>query len=112
MTGDNFEKLEKCKLETLKIYEKYGVDEPPGKDSDMPVNKKIPLYVEWLQFYDSGSDKYRGHDLSLRVFLNRCYNNAYRHCVENFKESELDLLHAEMESLQIGNTFRARQSMH
>lgn len=107
MDANDAEALLKLDEEAAQIYDKDGVEQPPGKDSNMTSKKKVKFFIEMLQLYDSGSDKNKSLPLHQRLFYNRRYNNTYRHAVDNFKTREMQMLTTEMMRLKVGDAFRS-----
>ncbi|TMW56177.1 hypothetical protein Poli38472_008825 [Pythium oligandrum] len=71
------------------VYAKFGLDEPPTKDSNMPRRKKLAFFLEMLQANDATSDENKTLPLGEKLFLNRRYNNTYQHAMEYLTQNEL-----------------------
>ncbi|EGZ30420.1 hypothetical protein PHYSODRAFT_470591 [Phytophthora sojae] len=80
----------------LAVYDKYGVNEPPERGSDMNVDKKLAFFLEMLKVHDASSPENRGLPLPEKLFLTCRYNNTYRHAAETFTASEIAQLNALM----------------
>uniref|UniRef100_H3H8M2 MYND-type domain-containing protein n=1 Tax=Phytophthora ramorum TaxID=164328 RepID=H3H8M2_PHYRM len=90
----------------LAMYDKHGVSEPPGRGSTMPLNKKLAFFLDVLKVHDTSSPEIKDLPLAEKMFLNRRYNNTYRHAVDTFSASELSQLHALMRTHHVGNSNR------
>ncbi|KAL4099784.1 hypothetical protein PRIC1_007583 [Phytophthora ramorum] len=90
----------------LAMYDKHGVNEPPGRGSTMPLNKKLAFFLDVLKVHDTSSPEIKDLPLAEKMFLNRRYNNTYRHAVDTFSASELSQLHALMRTHHVGNSNR------
>ncbi|ETN17270.1 hypothetical protein PPTG_05111 [Phytophthora nicotianae INRA-310] len=88
------------------VYAKHGVEEPPGRGSTMNVEKKLAFFLDFLKVHDSSSPENKNRPLAEKLFLNRRYNNAYRHATENFTARELNRLNVLMQKHQVGSANR------
>ena len=91
---------------TLKLYEKYGVEDVPGKNSTMNSKKKIDFFIEFLTLYDSGSEKNKNLPDQVKFILNRRYNNSLKHATETFEAKEAKKLQEKMFINRIGDSNR------
>lgn len=107
LSGKSLEVFQELNLKTMHIYEKYGIEDVPGKGSKMDSQKKIDFFIELLQFYDAGSHRNQGkYDQNLKYFMNRRYNNSMKHAAETFEKAELNKLYAIMAEKKIGDANR------
>ncbi|GMF55098.1 unnamed protein product [Phytophthora fragariaefolia] len=84
------------------VYEKHGVEEPPGRGSTMALEKKLAFFLDFLKEHDSSSPENMDLPLAEKMFLNRRYSNAYRHATETFTASEINRLNALMRENHVG----------
>ena len=84
------------------IYAKYGVTDPPTRSSTMNWRRKVEMFLEILTLHDIGQPRHRDCSIMLRGYLNRRYNNTYKHAVAHFNDRELKQLHIQMKSRRIG----------
>ncbi|OWZ21579.1 hypothetical protein PHMEG_0003844 [Phytophthora megakarya] len=87
---------------SLDVYEKHGVKEPPGRGSKMDVDKKLAFFLDVLKVHDSSAPENKDLPPAGKMFLNRRYNNAYRHAADTFTASEIAQLNALMRSNHVG----------
>jgi hypothetical protein len=106
LTGDEMPIFMEINQETLKLYQKYGVEDVPGKNSSMNSNKKIQFFLEYLTMYDSGSEKNKNFSDQLKFFLNRRFNNSLQHATDTFEKKELKKLHEQMHLNRVGDLNR------
>lgn len=74
------------------ICERHGVNEPPGADSLLPLNKKLDCYVDVLDAFDSSSEANSHEAMAVKLLLNRVYNREYRHAVVALSWSQVGVL--------------------
>lgn len=86
----------------LDVYEKHGVSEPPGRGSTMDVGKKLAFFLDVLKEHDSSSPENRNLPLAEKMFLNRRFNNTYKHAMETFPSNELNQLQTMMKTHHVG----------
>ncbi|KAL3674319.1 hypothetical protein V7S43_000274 [Phytophthora oleae] len=86
----------------LDVYEKHGVSEPPGRGSKMDVGKKLAFFLDVLKEHDSSSPENRNLPLAEKLFLNRRFNNTYKHAMETFPPNELNRLNTLMKTNHVG----------
>ncbi|KAG7379321.1 hypothetical protein PHYBOEH_012000 [Phytophthora boehmeriae] len=91
---------------TLAVYQKHGVDEPPGRGSSMDVTKKLEFFLDVLREHDSSSPENKGLPLAEKLFLNRRFNNTYRHALTTVKPNEIDQLCGMMRIHHVGASNR------
>ena len=84
------------------IYDKYGISEPPTKHSKMDRKQKIHFFLDYLAFYDSGSALNSHLETGVKCFLNRRYNNAFRHAMEHLSQRDKEMLVQKMAKKKIG----------
>lgn len=106
MDGDTLAALRPYNEAHSALYTKYGIVEPPTRGSTMPVNAKIEFFLEYLELYDSSSAKNATAPLPVKLFLNRRYNNTYKHALEHFTRAELARLDAQMRARKISATYK------
>jgi hypothetical protein len=90
----------------LDVYRKHGVEEPPERGSKMDATKKLDFFLEVLEVHDTSSPENKNLPLAEKMFLNRRYNNTYRHAVNTFTEEEFTQLNALMRLHHVGETNR------
>ncbi|POM78202.1 RxLR effector candidate protein, partial [Phytophthora palmivora] len=96
------EALLRLNSRSLDVYKKHGVDTPPGRGSNMDVKKKMEFFLDVLKVHDSSSPENKGLPLAEKLFLNRRYNNTYRHALDTFTASEIAQLNALMSEHHVG----------
>ncbi|KAG7375652.1 hypothetical protein PHYPSEUDO_000354 [Phytophthora pseudosyringae] len=96
------EALLRLNRRALDVYQKHDVDEPPGRGSNMDVNKKLAFFLDVLKAHDSSSPDNQSLPLAEKLLLNRRYNNTYRHAAETFTANEIARLQALMRTHCVG----------
>ena len=99
LDGDTFRAYN---FKQFEIYEKYDVFVPPTRSSTMDSRDKIEMFLEILTLYDIRQPRHRDCSIMLRGFLNRRYNNTYKHAAAHFTDHELNQLHTQMKIRRIG----------
>lgn len=111
MVEGDIDLLKDLTLQQAAIYSKYGVEEPPDRNSQMDTQKKIGFFLECLKLNDSSDEGKKSIPMPLRMFMNRRYNNAYSHAVQHFRSEELQMLHRIMFEQQIGSDMKNKYRM-
>lgn len=106
LTGDDAAIIQQYNSATHALYTKYDIEEPPTRNSTMPVRAKIEFFLEHLELYDTSSPKNATVPLPVKLFLNRRYNNTYKHALEHFTAAEHTLLDAQMRARKIGAAYQ------
>ncbi|KAK1947094.1 hypothetical protein P3T76_001104 [Phytophthora citrophthora] len=88
----------------LDVYNKHGMSEPPGRGSTMDVEKKLNFFLGFLKEHDSSSPANRNLPLAEKMFLNRRFNNTYKHAMDTLPSNELNLLNTLMQTNHVGAT--------
>ena len=96
--------LKDATVENMKIYEKYGLQDPPLKDTPISSINKIELLLEVLVLYDTSSIKNKYLPLPQKMFYNRRYNNTINHAKDNLYPHEHQMFINEMRLRRIGET--------
>jgi hypothetical protein len=89
------------------VYEKFSLVDPPGPDCSLSPDRLAEFFAEMLQLYDSGSEANKGLPHSIRMLLNRHYNNTYVHLRNTFPGGEIiERVHSLCRLRSIGDAFR------
>jgi hypothetical protein len=92
------------------VYAKYKVEEPPTMtNKTLSDERTAEFFADVLEAHDSGSQANKEEPLSVRLFLNRRYNNIFMHAMNNFNNSRsrvYNRLLKLMEDRHIGDHFR------
>ena len=103
LTGESMTAFMDLNEKSSKVYEKYGIEEPPGKNSTMNSRKKIDFFIDFLQLNDSGSNENKQIPNELKYLLNRRFNNTLRHASETLEAKELKKLYEKMSINRVGD---------
>ncbi|RLN92281.1 hypothetical protein BBJ28_00021419, partial [Nothophytophthora sp. Chile5] len=96
------DELSRLNRRTMAVYQKHGVNLPPGRGSSMDVGKKLAFFLDVLREHDTSSPENKSLSLPEKLFLNRRYNNTYRHALETFPPREITQLNAMMHASHVG----------
>jgi hypothetical protein len=86
---------------TAQIYHRYGISEPPERNSKMSSKKKINFFLDMMEAHDTSST-HANAPLTHKMLLNRRYNNTYKHAVDVLSQAECVRLHTLMGIRRIG----------
>lgn len=92
---------------TVAVWKKHGVTgAPPDANTSMSTQALVMFFSDMLEACDAGSPANKDVELSLRLFMNRRYNNTYTHLINNFGSHPghiVDRVHMQCTERKIGD---------